>query len=70
MKIVGVGLNKTGTKTLGTCLRHWNAADVPAPPLPSEAAVELSRVELRDLSTGTVVMSTDPAWKPPAPKLR
>ena len=23
MKIVGVGLNKTGTKTLGTCLRHW-----------------------------------------------
>jgi hypothetical protein len=24
MKIVGIGLNKTGTKTLGTCLRHWN----------------------------------------------
>ena len=23
MKIVGVGLNKTGTTTLGTCLRHW-----------------------------------------------
>ena len=32
----------------------------------SEAALELSRVELRDLSTGTVVMSTDRAWKPPA----
>ena len=36
----------------------------------SEAALELSRVELRDLSTGTVVMSTDPAWKPTAPKVR
>ena len=36
----------------------------------SEAALELSRVELRDLSTGTVVMSTDPAWKPPASKVR
>jgi hypothetical protein len=36
----------------------------------SQAALELSRVELRDLSTGTVVMSTDPAWKPPAPKGR
>jgi hypothetical protein len=23
MKIIGVGLNKTGTKTLGACLRHW-----------------------------------------------
>ena len=23
MKIVGVGFNKTGTKTLGVCLRHW-----------------------------------------------
>ena len=23
MKIVGIGLNKTGTKTLGECLRHW-----------------------------------------------
>ena len=23
MKVVGVGLNKTGTKTLGVCLRHW-----------------------------------------------
>ena len=23
MKIVGIGLNKTGTKTLGVCLRHW-----------------------------------------------
>ena len=23
MKIVGVGLNKTGTSTLGTCLRYW-----------------------------------------------
>jgi len=23
MKIVGVGLNKTGTTTLGTCLSHW-----------------------------------------------
>jgi hypothetical protein len=33
----------------------------------SDAALELSRIELRDLSTGTVVMSTDPAWKPPAP---
>ena len=32
----------------------------------SEAALELSKVELRDLSTGTVVMSTDPAWKPSA----
>jgi hypothetical protein len=36
----------------------------------SEAALELSRIELRDLSTGTVVMSTDPAWKPPAPRIR
>jgi hypothetical protein len=36
----------------------------------SDAALELSRVELRDLSTGTVVMSTDPAWKPPVPKVR
>jgi hypothetical protein len=36
----------------------------------SDAPLELSRVELRDLSTGTVVMSTDPAWKPPAPKVR
>ena len=35
----------------------------------SEAALELSKVELRDLSTGKVVMSTDPAWKP-APKGR
>jgi hypothetical protein len=24
MKIVGIGLNKTGTKTLGHCMRHWN----------------------------------------------
>ena len=23
MKIVGIGLNKTGTKTLGACLQHW-----------------------------------------------
>jgi hypothetical protein len=23
MKIVGIGLNKTGTKTLGACFRHW-----------------------------------------------
>ena len=23
MKIVGIGLNKTGTTTLGVCLRHW-----------------------------------------------
>jgi hypothetical protein len=23
MKVVGVGLNKTGTSTLGACLRHW-----------------------------------------------
>ncbi|MBI1373228.1 MAG: hypothetical protein GC159_10895 [Phycisphaera sp.] len=23
MKIVGIGMNKTGTKTLGACLRHW-----------------------------------------------
>ena len=23
MKVVGIGLNKTGTKTLGACLRHW-----------------------------------------------
>lgn len=23
MKIVGIGLNKTGTKTLGACMRHW-----------------------------------------------
>lgn len=22
-KVVGVGLNKTGTSTLGVCLRHW-----------------------------------------------
>ena len=36
----------------------------------NEAALELSRVELRDLSTGTVVMSTDPAWKPPALTVR
>ena len=36
----------------------------------SGAALEVSRVELRDLSTGTVVMSTDPAWKPPDPKVR
>lgn len=24
MKIIGVGLNKTGTTTLGECLKHWN----------------------------------------------
>jgi len=23
MKIIGIGLNKTGTKTLGACFRHW-----------------------------------------------
>lgn len=23
MKVVGIGLNKTGTKTLGTCLKYW-----------------------------------------------
>ena len=23
MKVVGIGLNKTGTTTLGACLRHW-----------------------------------------------
>ncbi len=23
VKVVGIGLNKTGTKTLGVCLRHW-----------------------------------------------
>ena len=23
MKIVGIGLNKTGTKTLGACMRYW-----------------------------------------------
>lgn len=28
MKIVGVGLNKTGTKTLGVCLRHWQLKHV------------------------------------------
>jgi D-alanyl-lipoteichoic acid acyltransferase DltB (MBOAT superfamily) len=36
----------------------------------SEVALEMSRVELRDVSTGTVVMSTDPAWKPPVPRVR
>jgi Sulfotransferase domain/Sulfotransferase family len=24
-KVVGIGLNKTGTKTLGACLRHWGS---------------------------------------------
>ncbi len=28
MKIVGIGLNKTGTKTLGACLRHWKMRHV------------------------------------------
>ena len=23
-KVVGIGLNKTGTSTLGVCLRHWS----------------------------------------------
>lgn len=23
MKVVGIGLNKTGTSTLGVCMRHW-----------------------------------------------
>jgi hypothetical protein len=36
----------------------------------SEPALELSKVELRDVTAGTVVMSTDPAWKPPAPGVR
>ena len=36
----------------------------------SESALEMSRVELRDLSTGTVIMSTDPSWKPSVPRVR
>jgi hypothetical protein len=35
-----------------------------------DAALELSRVELRNLTTRTVVMSTEPAWKPAAPGVR
>lgn len=36
MKIVGVGLNKTGTKTLGTCLRHWHFKHVSFSPMALE----------------------------------
>ena len=28
MKIIGIGLNKTGTKSLGACMRHWGLKHV------------------------------------------
>ncbi len=39
MKVVGAGMNKTGTKTLGACLRFWGLSNVSW----SHAAFELWR---------------------------
>jgi len=36
----------------------------------SNVAVDFSNLVLRDLSTGSVVVTTDPSWRPPAPKVR
>jgi hypothetical protein len=36
LKVVGVGLNKTGTTTLGACMQHWELRHMPFHPEPFE----------------------------------